>query len=318
VAILAGIWGALIERLTALPPNAAEWEGVNDFVQEVRRLADEAARAREPAPPAEPSAAWAPAEHTAHATREYPALVIFLLDCGAAMAGILAGASRTATASGVVEKMCGTMILRSTRGSHISPRFDVILVGYSDTDFEVLPRVSIDKLADIGVPMFDVDGPSNAAAAFRRALALLQAEPPRSAWHPAPMVVHITAGEFTGDDPEPIARQIMALCTDDGAVLIENVLVADGLAPIGATAETWPGVVSEEEVNGPKLRKLLRMSSALPKQYRWSITTEIDISLREGARMLFPSSLPELAELCLPGVPYSGIWCPWIPRRAPH
>jgi hypothetical protein len=305
VATLAGIWDAVIERLTALPPNAAEWDGVEDFVQEVRRLADEAARAREPAPPAEPSAVWAPAEYTAGASRGYPALVIFLLDCGAAMAEVLAGASRTATASGVVEKIFGTMLVRSTRGMVISPRFEVILVGYSDTDFEVLPRLSIDKLADIGVPMFDVHGPSNAAAAFRRALVLLQAGPPRGTRHPAPMVVHITAGEFTGDDPEPIAREIMALRTDDGAVLIENVLVADGLAPTGATAETWPGVTSEEDVDGPKLRKLFRMSSSLPKPLRESVANEVNITLREGARMLFPYSIPEFAELCLPSAPMS-------------
>lgn len=42
-----------------------------------------------------------------------------------------------------------------------------------------------------------------------------------------PIIINITDGEFTSDDPEPIAREIRDLETDDGKVLLFNIHITD-------------------------------------------------------------------------------------------
>ena len=59
--------------------------------------------------------------------------------------------------------------------------------------------------------------------ARREAERLLKAEIGNLQDSPAPLVCHMTDGEYnSGGDPEPIARSIMQMSVPDGNVLVEN------------------------------------------------------------------------------------------------
>lgn len=81
---------------------------------------------------------------------------------------------------------------------------------------------------------------------------------------------HLTDGEYSGDDPEPIVREIMKLRTHDGPVLVENIFIGDGLTPPDTTVENWLGLRSESEVTNQYAKKLFRMSSVMPDIIRKS------------------------------------------------
>ena len=80
------------------------------------------------------------------------------------------------------------------------------------------------------------------------------------------MVCHLTDGQYTGSDPEPIAAEIMGMGTKDGNVLIENIFVGEQLTktPI-ADPKKWEGISTASELtDDPYVEKLFRMSSSLP------------------------------------------------------
>ncbi len=40
---------------------------------------------------------------------------------------------------------------------------------------------------------------------------------------PAPLVCRMTDGQYSGHDPEPVAREIMSMRNNDGNVLLQNI-----------------------------------------------------------------------------------------------
>jgi hypothetical protein len=111
------------------------------------------------------------------------------------------------------------------------------------------------------------------------------------------MICHLTDGEYNGEDPEPIAREIMQMHNDDGNVLIENIYVGPGMSTKQILdIESWPGIHSENELTNDFARKLFRMSSRLPPSYTTVIERE-GYSLQAGSRMLIPCASKDLIEL---------------------
>lgn len=111
------------------------------------------------------------------------------------------------------------------------------------------------------------------------------------------MVCHLTDGEYTGGDPEPIAKEIMQMGNDDGNVLIENIFVGPDLMRSNIQdVEKWPGIQQESELNSQYARKLYAMSSPLPNSYSVEIAEE-GYGLKAGTRMLIPGSTKDLLEL---------------------
>ena len=109
-------------------------------------------------------------------------------------------------------------------------------------------------------------------AAFREAERLLKAELGNLQDCPAPLVCHMTDGEYNqGGDPEPIAKRIMQMSVPDGNVLIENIFVTDKALtqPISDPKE-WEGVTPETQLASPYAETLFRMSSPIPPTYRAS------------------------------------------------
>jgi hypothetical protein len=232
------------------------------------------------------------------ATQRTPALIIYLLDVSGSMAQPLDGAAKIAHVNKAFERVLIRMVRRSTRGELVSPRYRLAMIAYSTTTVDLLPGIeTIDKIAKRGRPELAASNYTDTAAAFALARDILKAELPGLAGHPAPMVCHMTDGEFTGADPEPIAQEIMQMSTSDGNVLVENIFIGPNLTkqPI-ADARRWPGVMSPGELDDANVAKLYNMSSPLPQSYSQAIR-EDGYGLQAGAKMLFPAASQELIEL---------------------
>jgi hypothetical protein len=233
------------------------------------------------------------------ATSTSPALVIYLLDNSASMREKLDGLPKIEHVNQAVEKVLKKMVQRSTRGGIIAPRYQLAMIAYSDQPFDILGGIkSIDEVARIGKPRLAASTNTDTAAAFVVARDLLEHELPYLQGCPAPMVCHLTDGEFNrGPDPEPIAQEIMQMSNDDGNVLVENIFVGPGLTtqPI-SDPSAWPGVLDIHELESPYAQKLFNMSSPLPDSYA-SVINEDGYELEPGSRMLIPGTNHDLIEL---------------------
>jgi uncharacterized protein YegL len=223
------------------------------------------------------------------ATRTSPALVIFLLNVSVSLREELDGLPKIERVNQALEKVLRRMVQRSTRGEVISSRYRLAMIAYSDQPMDILGGIrTIYEVVQKGKPILSADAKTDTAAAFMVARDLLREQLPNLQGHPAPMVCHLTDGQFTGSDPEPIAQEIMQISNDDGNVLVENVYKGPDLTaqPI-SDIEAWPGVLDISEVKSPYARKLFDMSSPLPDSYAIMINEE-GYAFSPGSRMLIP------------------------------
>ena len=103
-----------------------------------------------------------------------------------------------------------------------------------------------------------------------------------------PVVINITDGEPTDGDPVPIAAQIRALTTSDGAVLVFNCHIS---ASAGAQV-LFPN--SEAGLPDEQARRLFQMSSELPAKMRAAAEAD-HMNVQTGARgFAFQADLVEL------------------------
>jgi uncharacterized protein YegL len=232
------------------------------------------------------------------ATSRTPALIIYVIDISGSMDEPLDGQKKIDHVNQAIRRILQKMVQRSTKGEIVSPRYRLGLVAYSDLPINVFNGIeTITDVVKRGRPMFVADNATNAHAALTVARNMLKAEITNLQGRPAPIVCHLTDGVFTGDDPEPIAAEIMSMQTPDGNVLVENIFVGSDLLvkPI-KNVEQWPGVQSDTEVKNPYAKQLFRMSSPLPASYCENIERE-GFSLKAGSRMLLPCSNSRLIEL---------------------
>ena len=211
--------------------------------------------------------------YTAVATSTTPVLIIYLLDISGSMSQALGDKKRVEVVSDALQEIALEMVARSTKGELVSPRYRLAIYAYESGVHDVLGGIrTIDQFVRDGVPEFAPRGGSNTAAAFLAAEQLLQQELPYMQGHPAPLICHMTDGEYQGDDPSPIAQRIMAMSTSDGNVLVENIFISDKIlrAPI-ADLEKWPGLIDESALANDYARTLLRMSSPIPESYLLSL-----------------------------------------------
>lgn len=239
--------------------------------------------------------------YNAVATGKTPALIIYLLDISGSMADRLDGIPKIEHVNQAIERLLVRMVQRSAKGELISPRYRLSMIAYSDSPLDILGGIrTIDEIVQLGKPTLSATNSTNTAAAFEMARDLLRheiAQMDYSTIAPAPMICHLTDGQYTSADPEPIAREIMQMETPDGAVLIENIYVGSNLTvqPI-YQVETWRGVMDPYELSDPYAKKLFNFSSALPASYA-EVINEMGYELQRGARMLIPSSNKDLIEL---------------------
>ncbi|MEA2559825.1 MAG: hypothetical protein QOH06_1329 [Acidobacteriota bacterium] len=236
--------------------------------------------------------------YEALATSKTPALIIYLLDCSSSMNQPLDGAPKIEHVNQAVEKVLVRMVQRSTKGEIVAPRYRLAMIAYSDKPTDVLQGIlPINEVVDKGTPQFSAQGMTDTEGAFRIARDLLKKELTKLSGHPAPMVCHLTDGEYNTGDPEPIAREIMQMANDDGNVLVENIFIGSDLTrqPINSI-ESWSGISDPSELAHNYAKKLLQMSSPLPPSYA-SVIQEMGYGLLAGSRMLIPGTSKDLIEL---------------------
>lgn len=224
------------------------------------------------------------------ATATTPALVVYLIDVSASMMMPMSEDKRRID---VVMDALGAalrqMVFRSTKGARVSPRYRVAMYAYSDHVYDLLDGIKpVDRVAHLGIPELSTMRSTRTAKAFQAAERLLKAELPNLQHSPAPLVCHLTDGEFTGDDPEPVAERLKQLAVGDGAVLVENVFITDDfLTDAIDDPHRWAGITPQTGLTNDYARKLCRMSSPLPDSYR-RMLREANYSISDGALMVLP------------------------------
>lgn len=232
------------------------------------------------------------------ATSQTPALIIYALDVSGSMASKLNGRPRIDVVMDALSATLQQMVFRCTKGGQISPRYRIAMYAYSDQVYDILGGVmTIDQVANLGVPDLSTMRTTSTDLVFQEVEELLKRELPNLNNCPAPLVCHMTDGEYTGADPEPVVRRIMSMGNSDGNVLVENIFISDDLLsePIHNPAE-WAGITTETRLRNKYAAKLRSMSSPLPESYR-IMMAESGYGLAPGAAMMLPGMSPELVEM---------------------
>lgn len=232
------------------------------------------------------------------ATSKTPALIIYLLDVSGSMSEKLGSKRRIDVVMDALGAMLRQMVFRSTKGSRVAPRYRIALYAYSDHVYDLLGGIkSVDHVAQLGVPELTTMRSTDTARGFAEVEKLLQRELPSLRSCPAPLVCHMTDGEYTGADPEPIVRRIMNLSVPDGNVLVENIFISDNLlAERVNDPRQWPGVTPKTKLRNEYAQKLRAMSSSLPESYR-AVMRESGYNLAPDAVMMIPGMTPELVQM---------------------
>lgn len=230
--------------------------------------------------------------YSAEISRRNPCLIVFLLDQSGSMSDPFGGTgfSKAQGAADALNNFIRALILRCTKGEgEVRDYFEISVIGYgaqsntansllagdvmkiSDLEKHPLDRVTVAKKIPDGaggivevneeVPIW-VRPESGADTPMAQAVNL--AHQIISNWltsHSSsypPIVVNITDGEATGDDPEPIAEQIKQLATSDGNALLWNCHIT--------TNPSSPVYFPPEEATLPDqlAQKMFRMSSQIP------------------------------------------------------
>ena len=232
------------------------------------------------------------------ATSITPMLYIYLLDVSLSMSQPLGERRRIDVVMDALGATLRQMVYRSTKGRILSPRYRIAMYAYSDHVYDLLDGVkSVEYVARLGVPVLSTMHTTETAKAFAQAEKLLQAELPNLQGCPAPLVCHMTDGENTSKDPEPIVRRIMQMAVPDGHVLVENIFISDQILPKSVgDPYRWPGILPNTRLTNDYARKLRAMSSPLPASYR-QMMLEMNYHLDSRALMLLPGMNPELVAM---------------------
>lgn len=232
------------------------------------------------------------------ATSQTPAFIIYLLDVSASMGQPLGRKKRIDVVSDALTATLRQMVFRSTKGKKVSPRYRIALYAYSEKVYDLLDGVkTITEVANFGVPELSPMRTTNTAKAFQAAEKLLEKEETNLQDCPTPVICHMTDGEFTGSDPEPIARRIMNRSVPDGNILVENIFLSDRvLSTAIKDPYSWPGILSTSPLASKYARKLRDISSPIPRSYR-DMMFENNYQLDENAIMMLPGISPELVAM---------------------
>lgn len=235
--------------------------------------------------------------YTTPATKNTPALIIYLLDVSASMGNQIAGRTKSELVTETLMQVAREMVMRSMKGTVPSPRYRIAIYIYNDEVRDALngPRL-ITELIEVGVPAVTPSGRTNTCAAFEAAEQLLIAERANLRDCPAPLICHLTDGAYTHNDPGPVVERIKQMTFPDGAVLVENIFFdANALFSSVADPYQWPGVTSEGQLRTATARRLFQMSSVIPKSYL-ELFADRGYQVRPDARLLFPGDTPEMIE----------------------
>lgn len=233
------------------------------------------------------------------ATSNSQALVVFLLDVSGSMGKPMEGKTRIQVVKDAYKMTLTEMVQRSLKNKDLRPRYRIAVIAYSDDVYDVLGGVkTIDIAAKMGVPKLEPLNRTDTTKGFLQVMKLLRQEVKNIHKEcPAPLVIHMTDGEFTSkEDPEPIVREIQQIAVPDGNVLVENLFVSDDLKVTIKDATAWPGYKSGEDVGNPYGNRLLTLSSPLPELYRTTMD-EMGYSIQADTLMMYPGVDPRFVQM---------------------
>lgn len=231
------------------------------------------------------------------ATSNTPALIIYLLDMSDSMSGKIGSETKIDLVSRNMKKVARVMVQRSMKGMTPHPRYRVAIFAYNDEVRDIFDgAITVDQFMNTGIPAMKPSSLTATAKAFMAAEELLKKEWAGLQHCPAPLICHMTDGEYNGDDPLPIAERIMRMRTPDGNVLIENIFLdSEALPEQVVDPYVWTGISSESQLVSTTARHLFRMSSDIPDSYR-ELFEDRGYSLARNAKLLFPGDTPEMVE----------------------
>ena len=237
-------------------------------------------------------------EHQLKATSSTPALTIFLIDVSGSMSLPLGEKQRIDIVGDALKSIFMRLVALSTKGKQISPRYHLALYAYTNEVYDLLGGIkTIGEVARLGKPKLVPQVNTDTAKGFAKVEELLHNVLPTYAQCPAPVVCHLTDGEYTEADPEPVVRRIMQFKVPDGPVLVENIFISDTiLAEPIADVHRWAGINGQTELGSDYARKLRAMSSPLPETYR-VVMREWGYPIEPGAHMLLPGNSQELVAM---------------------
>lgn len=237
--------------------------------------------------------------YTVLASTHNPALIIFLIDVGYHMKKTVGDLPTIEIIRNTLLQSIQSLIFRSTKGGRISPRYHIGCFTYDTKVHDIFDGIlPIDRLASIGIPEFHpTDKSSDTFEAFFSIENLLKEKINEYNNCPAPLICHISAGEYPCRNPESVTKRIKDISVPDGNVLIENILVDDETILIPATKPVlWSGIRDENELAKSYARQLFRMSSTIPESYRNGMI-EMGYNQARNARMLYPGTQAEMVGL---------------------
>lgn len=237
--------------------------------------------------------------YTALANTKQPALIIYVLDVSSSMNQLFGSRKRIEIVQEALHTALRKAIFFSTKGRRVSPRYQIAIYTYSDRVVNMFNGTrSITEIAQEGLPRLALHGgDTDPASAFLEVDRLLNDLNLGDKKGPAPLVCHMTDGEYTRADPEPAIRQIMQKNTPDGTVLVENIFISDKILtePVSDPI-TWRGITPETPLLTNYARKLRACSSPLPTLYREQMA-ESGYAIAANAVMMIPGSTPDLVEM---------------------
>ncbi len=232
------------------------------------------------------------------ATSQTPAIIVYLLDVSASMYQPLGGKRRIDVVEEALSATLRQMVFRSTKGRKVSPRYKIAMFAYSDKVYKITDEFkTIAEIATDGVPELSPLRTTDTAKGFLAVEQLLKKNAHELRECPAPVICHMTDGEYTGDDPEPIVKRIMEMSVPDGNVLVENIFLSTSILKDDVTdVKNWSGILSDTPLTNEYAEKLRGMSSPIPESYH-AMMRENGYRLDKGALMMFPGTRPELVAM---------------------
>lgn len=242
--------------------------------------------------------------HENPATSATPARIAFVIDKSGSMGDVLATGERKIDLVSMAMRVALGEIVGASSGEQgvVKAKYQVAMFLYSSTVEDV--HTGFQPISEPEYRKFPKKvAPANSthtSEALEAVRDLLKAELPIGEEDPAPVVCHLTDGEYTnGVDPSPIAREIMDMEVGDGNLLSLNIFISDGVLanPLPEDIKEWKGVTSSEDLsNNQYARTLFEMSSPLPESFREELEKR-GYQIQSGARMLFPGANPEMIHL---------------------